>query len=392
MKSVSRVVLLSATAYMSVCPVLSYANVENSLFVSSESGIPTHQSHHTYKYQTLERFLSSRLFDDLGISGEEQKIASVCFITDAGNCSGQEFGNTDSPNGGGGGKPDDHGTPQELCQDAGFTNTPCPTGSTIESHCPYDSSYHTCKCLPEYNKLCNGADEKGSGVACDGKYKECCNLCSAYKYTSIPSGYVSNGECQSCSGKKYKIKCDPQKYVSASSCGSQGGSGSTCSDDFGTYYQKCNCPNNYEWSDSQKKCVCATSFKYSCTGTGYAGGDGTACNSKYSKCKCASGYTWNASTGTCICSSSYKYSCTGTGYAGGEGTACNGKYSKCKCASGYVWNASQGACVCNGLDWCSLNQNCSAWGYAQQSCEGKSVKCPFNINYVYCLDQKGEKK
>ena len=184
------------------------------------------------------------------------KVASVCFITDAGNCSGDKFGNVETP-GGGGGKPDDHGTPQELCQDAGFTNTPCPTGSTIDSYCPYDSSYHTCKCLPEYNKLCNGADEQGSGVACDGKYKECCNLCSAYKYTSIPSGYVSNGECQSCSGKKYKIKCDPQKYVSGSSCGTQGGSGSTCSDDFGTYYQKCNCPNNYEWSDTQKKCVCS---------------------------------------------------------------------------------------------------------------------------------------
>ena len=387
MKSISKALFVSAVSLCVNGGNLSYASIKIPDSIP-KSGIPTLHIHHTYIRHTQEiPFLSSHLFDKKIENG--MKVANVCFITDTGECAHDKFGNLESPNGGGGGggKPDDHGTPQELCQDAGFTNTPCPTGSTIGSNCPYDSSYHTCKCLPEYNKLCNGADEQGSGVACDGKYKECCNLCSAYKYTSIPSGYVSNGECQSCSGKKYKIKCDLQKYVSGSSCGSQGGSGSTCSDDSGTYYQKCNCPNNYEWSDSQKKCVCATSFKYSCTGTGYAGGDGTACNSKYSKCKCASGYVWNASTGTCICSSSYKYSCSGTGYAGGEGTACNGKYSQCKCASGYVWNASQGACVCNGLDWCSLNQNCTSLGYAKQSCSGSAIKCPFDTSYVYCFNE-----
>ena len=390
MKQFSKVLLLSAVSLFVDSGNVTYASFEDDSSLL-KSGIPTLHIHHTYIRHTLHGLdLSSRLFDDLRISREEQKVASVCFITDAGNCGADKFGNTETPNGGngGGGNPDDHGTPEELCKQAGYTNTPCPDGSSPTSYCPYDSSYHSdCECSSEYNQVCDTAlGEQGVGNSCGGKYKECCNLCSDYQYTSIPSGYVSNGECQSCDGKKYKIKCDPQKYVSGSSCGTQGGSGSTCSDDSGTYYQKCNCPNNYEWSDSQKKCVCATSFKYSCTGTGYAGGDGTACNSKYSKCKCASGYTWNASTGTCICSSSYKHSCSGTGYAGGEGTACNGKYSQCKCASGYVWNASQGACVCNGLDWCSLNQNCSAWGYAQQSCEGKSVKCPFNINYVYCLD------
>ena len=376
-------VFLSASS----CLLLSADNLNAAVLLSSLSKSSHYHSHiHTLSHLDLSPF-SPNLFLELTDKQSYQTV-SVCFITDTRNCSEDRFGNLESPNGGngGGGKPDDHGTPQELCKQAGYTNTPCPDGSKPSSYCPYDSSYHTCKCLPEYNKLCNGADEQGSGIACDGKYKECCNLCSAYKYTSIPSGYVSNGECQSCSGKKYKIKCDLQKYVSASSCGTQGGSGSTCSDDSGTYYTECKCPNNYEWSSSQKKCVCSTSFKYSCTGMGYAGGEGIACNSKYSKCKCASGYVWNASSGTCICSSSYKYSCSGTGYAGGEGIACNGKYSQCKCASGYVWNASQGACVCNGLDWCSLNQNCSAWGYAQQSCEGKSVKCPFNMNYVYCLD------
>ena len=342
MKQFSKVLLLSAVSLFVDSGNLTYASFEDDSSLL-KSGIPTLHIHHTYTRHTLHRLdLSSQLFAKRTNNGVQ--IASVCFITDAGNCGADKFGNTETPDGGGGGgTPDDHGTPEELCKQAGYTNTPCPDGSTPTSYCPYDSSYHSdCECSSEYNQVCDTAlGEKGVGTSCGGKYKECCNLCSDYQYTSIPSGYVSNGECQSCSGKKYKIKCDPQKYVSASSCGTQGGSGSTCSDDSGTYYQKCNCPNNYEWSDTQKKCVCATSFKYSCTGTGYAGGDGNSCDNKY---------------------------------------------SKCKCASGYVWNASQGACVCNGLDWCSLNQDCTSLGYAKQSCSGQILRCPFDTNYVYCLN------
>ena len=273
----------------------------------------------------------------------EYQVAAVCFITDMENCGGGKFNNGEYPgSGGGGGIPDDHGTPEELCKEAGYNKNPCPEGSYSDSYCPYDSSYHSeCKCEATYNKTCDTSiGEKGVGVACNGKYKECCSACEGYDYTSIPSGYVSNGECQSCDGKKYKIKCNPQQFVLGSNCGTQGGVGNTCTDDGGTYYAECKCPNNYEWSSSQKKCVCATSFKYSCTGTGYAGGDGTACNSKYSKCKCASGFTWNA---------------------------------------------SQGACVCSGFDFCTLSQNCSALGYAKQSCDGKFVKCPFDTSYIYCL-------
>ena len=345
MNSISKTILLSAVSLFVDNGNLTYASEQIPLS-APKSGIQTLHTHHTHIRHTLQRLdLSSRLFDDLSSSGEEQKVASVCFITDTRNCSEDRFGNLESPNGGngGGGKPDDHGTPEELCKQAGYNNTPCPEGSKPSSYCPYDSSYHSaCQCLSEYNKTCDtSVGEKGVGTSCGGKYKECCNLCSDYKYTSIPSGYVSNGECQSCNGKKYKIKCDPQKYVSGSSCGTQGGSGSTCSDDYGTSYTQCNCPNNYEWSSSQKKCVCATSFKYSCSGTGYSGGDGNSCDNKYAKCKCANGFTWNA---------------------------------------------SQGACVCSGFDFCTLSQDCSALGYAQQSCEGSSVKCPFNTNYVYCLD------
>ena len=269
------------------------------------------------------------------------KTASVCFITDTGECSGEKFGNSEDISGGNGGTPD-YGSPQELCRDAGFVNTPCPEGATPDSYCPYDASFHSkCACSADYNKTCDtAAGQKGIGSSCGGKYKECCNICDGYTYTSVPSGYVSAGECSSCDGKKYKVKCDPNAYVNGSVCGAQGGSGGSCTDDSGTHYKKCNCPNNYEWNAGQKKCVCATSFKYACNGTGYAGG---------------------------------------------EGNSCDGKFGKCRCASGYTWDAAAGSCVCSGTDWCALNQNCGALGYAQQSCEGAAVKCPFDTSYSYCL-------
>ena len=33
----------------------------------------------------------------------------------------------------------------------------------------------------------------------------------------------------------------------------------------------------------------------------------------------------------------FTLTCTGTGYAGGAGSACGGKYAQCTCASGYEW-------------------------------------------------------
>ena len=45
----------------------------------------------------------------------------------------------------------------------------------------------------------------------------------------------------------------------------------------------------------------------------------------------------------------FKYSCTGTGYTGGAGSACNGKYNYCTCASGYEWK--NGACQQKAPDY-----------------------------------------
>ena len=61
----------------------------------------------------------------------------------------------------------------------------------------------------------------------------------------------------------------------------------------------------------------------------------------------------------CVCPAKYVYSCSGTGYAGGSGTACGGKYTECTCASGYIWE--NGSCVQTAV----LGQ-CT--GYAGKNC------------------------
>ena len=69
------------------------------------------------------------------------------------------------------------------------------------------------------------------------------------------------------------------------------------------------------------------------------------------------GYTSGVNTGNCLkcptgnyyfcppkiepsCDSSYKYTCTGTGYTGGSGEECGRKYKQCDCAAGYTWNGT----------------------------------------------------
>ena len=300
MKSISKALLLSVVGLCVDSGSMSYATMKISDSVP-KSGIPTLHIHHTYLRHTQEIPFSSRLFDDSKISGEEQKVASVCSITDAGNCSGQGYGNLETPDGGG---PDEHGTPEKLCKEAGYTNVPCPEGSASSDLCPYDSSYHgKCSCAPEFDKTCTGYDEQGVGESCGDKYKECCNLCYGYDHTSIPTGYISAGECDSCDGKKYKVKCDPTKYPTTVNCGSQGGSSNSCTDDDGTHYEKCNCPLNYEWNASTASCVCGSQYQYTCDGPHAIPPKfpyNESCGGKYKSCSCdRSDYAWVSGSNIC---------------------------------------------------------------------------------------------
>ena len=370
MNSISKTILLSAVSLFVDNGNLTYASEKIPLSIP-KSGIHTLHTHHTHIRHTLQRLdLSSRLFDDSKISGKEQKVASVCFITDTGNCSGDKFGNTETPGGGnGGGTPNgndgddpEYDTIPEQCEDAGYTKTSCPAGSHLANPCPSDNRYYErCDCNDEYSELCNGTDQKGVGESCDGKYKECCNLCSDYPYSSVPSGYVSIGECDSCDGKRYQIKCDNKTYpINSNICGVYGGYGNTCTDDGGTYFEECKCPLNYEWSATALKCVCSSAFKYTCTGTGYAGGNGEACDGKYKACICASGYYWDATTGKCLQSCANECSLTSCPSPFTcRYEECSKRYCKTGCEAGYDWDASTQTC----------NSQCSAsYKYDESNC------------------------
>ena len=164
------------------------------------------------------------------------------------------------------------------------------------------------------------------------------------------------------------------------------------------------CPFGNGWFCAEdESTICAENgFKYSCTGTGYSGGAGSACGGKYTQCSCASGYEWNGSSCALSCSSSYQYTCIGTGYAGGAGSTCGGKYTQCTCASGYEWkdgscqkqvqNGAQGDLYyCNGrvvgvkapgtsfyVAMKHLGEK--TWDSANSSC----------LNYSFCGNTKGK--
>ena len=98
------------------------------------------------------------------------------------------------------------------------------------------------------------------------------------------------------------------------------------------------CPFGNKWAclPTETEICKKNGFTESCTGAGQSG-SGKSCGGLYAECSCAS---------------SYQYTCTGTGYAGGAGSACGNKYTQCTCASGYEWK--DGSCqkkeVLNGPD------------------------------------------
>ena len=290
--------------------------------------------------------LPKDLRSDAG-EGEKIKLAATCFVTDTSACSGNEFAGNNAdddghgaPGGPGNGDDDYDLDNEERCRQEGYTQTTCPEDQEPVNTCPYDSDYFE-KCVsscPSDYVTCEDGFQ-GVGEACGGKYASCCNTCEGFDYVTIPDGYIQDGAfCSGCDGIKYKVKCDPSQYNQCTS----GGTG-TCTDDYGTYYKECNCPTNYEWDSVSKSCICSTIYKYNCVGEHITGGDGQSCDNQY---------------------------------------------AGCKCETGYVWDTAQGKCVstCQGIDWCTLTPDCAALGYAQQSCTGKSVKCPFNTSFSYCLD------
>ena len=93
--------------------------------------------------------------------------------------------------------------------------------------------------------------------------------------------------------------------------------------------------------------------------------------------KCPWGNTWFCTEEKC--DTSYQYTCSGTGYAGGSGEVCNGKYKSCTCADGYEWK--DGACQkkpAEQAEWGKCNgyaQNCNIGDilYSDGTCSPQNI-------------------
>ena len=338
-----------------------------------KSHVSTHTSHLTAGHlSSLEDFNKG--------DNKLVQLAAACFVTDTTDCSGNEFAgnNADDDSGGvppgGSGNGDGDGDDYELdnedrCRREGYTETSCPEGYEPYNYCPYDNTYFQ-KCVsscPSDYKECE-EPYHGVGEACDGKYASCeCTPCGAgYDNTTIPEGYVQDGEaCLDCDGKtKYKIKpnsCDG--YMDCGNMGPEIGAG-TCQSGNETLYDNCKaCP--YECSLSS----CPEPF--TCTKE--------ECSGMYCKTGCQSGYDWDAVTQSCTeqCASSYKYTCTGSYETGGSGDSCGGKYQSCTCTSGYEWK--DGKCQevlkpewgkCNGS---AKNCNIGDILYSDRTCSPQKI-------------------
>ena len=291
------------------------------------------------------------------------QLAATCFVTDTSACSGNEFGGNngdDEGHGTPGGPNDDYDLDNgERCRQEGYNQTSCPEGQEPVNICPYDSDYFE-KCVSSCptNYVTCEVPYYGVGEACDGKYASCkkdterackelnpgyvnscgtgqrlsddrcsydntygtcCNTCAGYDYTSIPDGYVQNGNsCTGCDGQEYfKIKPNPcDGFLNCGSMGPEAGA-KTCLSGTTTLYDNCkSCP--YECSLSS----CPS--PYTCKKE--------ECSNMYCKTGCQSGYDWNASSKTCTkqCTplpSDSNCSCFGTRTesdgCGGTRTVCN---------------------------------------------------------------------
>ena len=279
-------------------------------------------------------------------------------------------------------------TPEGFCiySSAYFARCVCPSGyKTCEppyygvgtacgdkyASCEEDTE-RACKELDsEFTDTCQTGWKIDPNNACeyDATYGKCCNLCNGYDYTTIPDGYIADGAgCVDCNGTtKYKIKTNPCdgfldcgtlggeagattcqsgdviKYSDCVPCENKGTltscpTGAKCTlEECSNLYYISSCKTNYTLSNGS--CICKSTFKYTCQGTGYSKGSGTACGGKYKSCVCASGYEWSSSACVKSCSSSYKYSCNGS-YEIPSGSSCGGLYTSCSCSSGYYWNGS----------------------------------------------------
>ena len=314
---------------------------------------------------------------------------------------------------------------ERWCIENGYDKRSCEVPAYLDEKCPNGLSLYY-YCTPDYRRACTtlnpeyvDANGCASGYIPDvnavcpysNDFAKCCNTCSGYDYllSEIKEGYVAGASCGACNDiTKYKRELAPCTGYSACSNGAKAGA-TTCKRGTETWYSAC-CENTYKYACSgtgyasgsgsacagkYTGCVCSTqytwdngvckycgdSYKYACSGTGYASGVGSSCGSRYTSCTCSPQYSWGSS-GCTYCGDAYKYACSGTGYASGSGTACGSRYTACNCSTQYKWSGS--ACTYCGDSYkyaCSVSGNIT--GGSGTACGSRYTACTCATNYVW---------
>jgi len=166
--------------------------------------------------------------------------------------------------------------------------------------------------------------------------------------------YSSSGKCpiynvqDTCTYNSNYIKCDAEQW-----CLNNGYTITSCPSPKILDIQ---CPNNLSL---YKTCSCPSDYAYSCSGTGYSSGNGTACNGKYTNCNCTANYTWNGST--CVQTHTHSYSCPSGSYSssssctyGTSGTV--SKICSCGATSGTCYKCA--TCTSSSSNYCSVHNTC----------------------------------
>ena len=245
---------------VSISPVS--ARADNSVIKSDKQLVYTL---HTHLYASSPSLPSSYEF----------QIAAVCFISDTEACADFGFGSGASDD-----VPSFDLNPDERCYNEGYTVSDCPDGYKAGGKkCPYGPYYSECVASCPSDYVTCEEPNVGVGEPCGGKYASCeCTPCGAgYDNTTIPEGYVQDGEsCLDCDGQtKYKIK--PNPCDGFMDCGSMGGEAgaATCLSGTISKYDNCKaCPNLGAYTSCPSGSVCEYE---DCSGLWYV----TGCKSGY---------------------------------------------------------------------------------------------------------------
>ena len=415
----SKVILLSTVCSFCNAADCSYAayNTSESLSLVSTSGIHTYHTQHLTDeapfllsarfanqwchLRTHSQSDATRSRDtggnieslsnlDVRIKSEHDiRVASVCFITDTGACSGEKFSNDETPGSGGSGNPGgipDYDTPQEQCQAAGYGVTSCPAGAHGDNPCPADSAYYQkCVCDANMTETCT-KPYYGVGPSCDGKYASCkrddAKACKEDGYgqtAQCSSVQTPNKKCSYNSGYYDKCVCRSDLVTCTYP---QTGVGEAC----GGKYASCQCPGSY------KSCECGgAAGATSCTVNG---------QTTYSDCKSccnssSSNWCWVHSTchGDC-CSDGTIDSCdercggSGCSSSGGSdsGSSGGGNYTEYDMASQTV------SCSCSQTSdgWYEGVETIYTSCYYCSETETRSVRWSYAYSLEACEERMAE--